>query len=36
LLGEDRKRLTYLYQGRDFRLSDVGGDNNLAARLIKV
>jgi hypothetical protein len=36
LLGEDHKRLTYLYQGRDFRLSDVGGDNNLAGRLIKV
>jgi hypothetical protein len=30
LLGLDHKRLTYFYQGRDFRLTDVGGDNNLA------
>jgi hypothetical protein len=36
LLGEDHKRLTYLYQGRDFRPCDVGGDNNLAGGLIKV
>ena len=35
LLGEDHKRLTYFSQGRDYRLSDVGGDNNLAARLVK-
>ena len=33
LLGLDHKRLTYLFQGRDFRLTDVGGENNLAARL---
>jgi uncharacterized protein (DUF1501 family) len=33
LLGLDHKKLTYLYQGRDFRLTDVGGENNLAARL---
>ena len=35
LLGLDHKRLTYLYQGRNFRLTDVGGDHNLAARLLK-
>lgn len=35
LLGLDHKRLTYFYQGRDFRLTDVGGDNNLAARLLQ-
>jgi hypothetical protein len=33
LLGLDHKKLTYFYQGRDFRLTDVGGANNLAARL---
>jgi Protein of unknown function (DUF1501) len=26
LLGLDRRRLTYHYQGRDFRLTDVGGE----------
>jgi hypothetical protein len=26
LLGLDHKRLTYRYSGRDFRLTDVGGD----------
>ncbi len=25
-LGIDHKRLTYRYQGRDFRLTDVSGD----------
>jgi len=33
LLGLDHKKLTYFFQGRDFRLTDVGGENNLAARL---
>ena len=33
LLGLDHKKLTYLFQGRNFRLTDVGGDNNLAPRL---
>ena len=33
LLGIDHERLTYFFQGRDFRLTDVGGENNLAARL---
>jgi Protein of unknown function (DUF1501) len=33
LLGLDDRKLTYFYQGRDFRLTDVGGTNNLAARL---
>jgi hypothetical protein len=35
LLGLDHKRLTYFFQGRNFRLTDVGGDNNLAARLTR-
>jgi hypothetical protein len=35
LLGLDHKRLTYFFQGRNFRLTDVGGDNNLAPRLIR-
>jgi len=33
LLGLDHKKLTYFYQGRDRRLTDIGGDNNLAERL---
>jgi hypothetical protein len=33
LLGLDHKRLTYFFQGRDFRLSDVGGENDLTRRL---
>ena len=35
LLGLDHKKLTYLFQGRDFRLTDVHGENNLAERLLK-
>ena len=34
LLGLDHRKLTYFFQGRDFRLTDVGGDNDLAPRLI--
>jgi uncharacterized protein (DUF1501 family) len=33
LLGLDHRRLTYWYQGREMRLTDIGGDNDLAARL---
>lgn len=33
LLGLDHKRLTYFFQGREFRLTDVGGEGNLLARL---
>jgi hypothetical protein len=33
LLGLDHRKLTYLFQGRDQRLTDVGGDNDLAKRL---
>ena len=33
LLGLDHEKLTYFFQGRDFRLTDVGGRNNLAPRL---
>jgi arylsulfatase A-like enzyme len=35
LLGMDHQKLTYFFQGRDFRLTDVGGENNLAPRLIQ-
>jgi hypothetical protein len=34
LLGLDHERLTYFFQGRQFRLTDVAGQNNLASRLI--
>jgi uncharacterized protein (DUF1501 family) len=34
LLGLDHKRLTYFYQGRNFRLTDVGGDNSFVKRLV--
>ena len=33
LMGLDHKRLTYFFQGRDFRLTDVGGEFDLAGRL---
>jgi hypothetical protein len=33
LLGLDHEKLTYLFEGRRRRLTDVGGQNNLAARL---
>ena len=33
LLGLDHEKLTYFFQGRNFRLTDVGGQNNLAPRL---
>ncbi len=33
LLGLDYEKLTYFFQGRDFRLTDVGGGNNLADRI---
>jgi len=35
LLGLDHKKLTYFSQGRDFRLTDVGGDHMFADRLLK-
>jgi uncharacterized protein (DUF1501 family) len=35
LLGLDHRRLTYLYQGREHRLTDVGGQNDLAPRLVR-
>ena len=35
LLGLDHTRLTYLFEGRERRLTDVGGQNDLAARLIR-
>jgi uncharacterized protein (DUF1501 family) len=33
LLGLDHRKLTYLFQGRQMRLTDVGGDNDLSKRL---
>jgi Protein of unknown function (DUF1501) len=33
LMGLDHKRLTYLFQGRDYRLTDVHGSTDLLARL---
>jgi len=33
LLGLDHEKLTYFFQGRDFRLTDVGGENSLHRRL---
>jgi hypothetical protein len=35
LLGLDHEKLTYPFQGRNFRLTDVGGENNLAERLLR-
>jgi uncharacterized protein (DUF1501 family) len=35
LLGLDHRKLTYLHQGRQHRLTDVGGDNDLSARLLR-
>jgi hypothetical protein len=35
LLGLDHERLTYLFEGRHRRLTDVGGQNNLAWRLAR-
>ena len=34
LLGLDHKRLTYLFEGRNRRLTDVGGQNEFAKRLV--
>jgi uncharacterized protein (DUF1501 family) len=33
LMGLDHKRLTYFFQGRNFRLTDVHGDHSLTRRL---
>jgi uncharacterized protein (DUF1501 family) len=35
LMGLDHRKLTYLFQGREQRLTDVGGNNDLAPRLIR-
>lgn len=34
LLGVDHERLTYLTQGREFRLTDIGGQHHLTQRLL--
>jgi hypothetical protein len=33
LLGVDHQALTYFFQGRDYRLTDVGGERELTERL---
>ena len=33
LLGLDHRQLTYLFEGRQRRLTDVGGNNDLSSRL---
>jgi hypothetical protein len=35
LMGIEHTALTYFFQGREFRLTDVGGDGDLAQRLIR-
>jgi hypothetical protein len=35
LLGLDHRKLTFLFQGRDQRLTDVGGDHEFAERLLR-
>ena len=35
LMGLDHHKLTYLFEGRHRRLTDVGGDRNLARRLLQ-
>jgi uncharacterized protein (DUF1501 family) len=35
LLGLDHRQLTFLFQGRDQRLTDVGGDHEFADRLLR-
>ena len=34
LLGLDHQRLTYLFEGRSRRLTDVGGEDEFAKRLL--
>ncbi len=34
LLGLDHRRLTFLFEGRQMRLTDVGGDDDFASRLL--
>ncbi len=34
LIGLEHKKLTYFFQGRDFRLTDVGGEFDFAKRLL--
>lgn len=35
LLGLDHLKLTYFFNGRDFRLTDVGGDYNFSQKLLR-
>ena len=34
LLGLDHRKLTFLFEGRNMRLTDVGGDNDIAQKLV--
>ena len=35
LLGLDHRKLTFLFQGREQRLTDVGGDGEFTDRLVR-
>lgn len=35
MLGLDHKKLTYFFQGRNFRLTDVHGENEFSRRLLR-
>jgi hypothetical protein len=34
LLGLDHEKLTFLFQGRQQRLTDIGGENEFSAKLL--
>ena len=34
LLGLDDEKLTFLFEGRNMRLTDVGGENDVAKQLL--
>lgn len=34
LLGLDHRKLTFLFEGRNMRLTDVGGDNDIVQKLV--
>jgi len=33
-MGINHEKLTYFFQGRQFRPTDIGGENNLTRRLL--
>jgi len=34
LMGLDHRKLTFLFEGRQMRLTDVGGDNDIVSKLL--